>query len=472
MDIEIIKKIIKRHSTAHAEFVTRAMEAERYYDNESDILYLPREESEGADRALRNADNRIPRNFFGLLVDQKAAYAMTEPPKFDVDNDTLNAKITEILGDKYHKNSMQLAVDASVDGVGWVHYWRDEAGEFRWGRIDPKQVCPIWTGDLDPQLAGVLRTYQQIDEDTGDVYTIYEYWDDTVCEAYRLRAGDELDEGLRYYLEFADPETGEPLPYLQHDCGEVPFVAFWNNARHASDLRKIKELIDVYDKVYSGFINDLDDVQELIFILTGYGGTDLAGFLQDLKRYKTIKLDDKTESGLETLNIQIPIEARNSVLEATERAIYDIGRGYDPHPESFGNASGVALKFMYAALEQKTGLLETEFRVGFGRLVRAICRMTGAGEIGQILQTWRRTAIQNDVEIVSICQQSVGLVSTKTILQHHPFVEDAEAEMEALKAEKLQSMEDFGFGLPAKRDETQEDDDDEDENSASDQDGV
>ena len=59
------------------------------------------------------------------------------------------------------------------------------------------------------------------------------------------------------------------------------------------DLRNIKPLIDVYDKVYSGFINDLDDIQELIFVLTGYGGTDLNGFLNDLKKYKVIKLDDK-----------------------------------------------------------------------------------------------------------------------------------------------------------------------------------
>ena len=54
----------------------------------------------------------------------------------------------------------------------------------------------------------------------------------------------------------------------------MPFIPFPNNNTNTNDLKNIKPLIDVYDKVYSGFINDLDDIQELIFVLSGYGGTD------------------------------------------------------------------------------------------------------------------------------------------------------------------------------------------------------
>lgn len=85
-------------------------------------------------------------------------------------------------------------------------------------------------------------------------------------------------------------------------------------------------MIDVYDKVFSGFINDLEDVQELIFVLSGYGGTDLNGFLQDLKKYKVIKMDSDEGAGVSTLNIEIPIEARNSVLDATRKAIFEQGQ--------------------------------------------------------------------------------------------------------------------------------------------------
>ena len=80
-----------------------------------------------------------------------------------------------------------------------------------------------------------------------------------------------------------------------------------------SDLDNIKALVDTYDKVYSGFANDLEDIQKIIFLLTNYDGTDLGSFLSDIKKYKTVKMqssgaDDR--SGLETLTIDILVEAR------------------------------------------------------------------------------------------------------------------------------------------------------------------
>ena len=115
--------------------------------------------------------------------------------------------------------------------------------------------------------------YEDIDEDTGDTYTIYEYWNEESCWAFRRKTGDALDSGLFYHNMFMVPDTGEMTAEYRHEFGEVPFIPFYNNNIHTDDLKNIKPLIDVYDKVYSGFINDLDDIQELIFILSGYSGS-------------------------------------------------------------------------------------------------------------------------------------------------------------------------------------------------------
>lgn len=122
----------------------------------------------------------------------------------------------------------------------------------------------------------------------------------------------------------------------KHNFGEVPFIEFLNNDLEVRDLDNVKHLIDVYDKVYSGFVNDIEDIQEVIFVLTNYGGADLTEFLKGLKEYKTIDLqssgaDDK--SGLSTITINIPIEARDSLLKTTEKQIYVQGQGVDPKPE-------------------------------------------------------------------------------------------------------------------------------------------
>lgn len=439
-----MKKIIKEYMPKHTEYVKRCETVERYYENQTDILYgKKREDEEG--NPIRNADNRIPRNFHGLMVNQKAAYAFTAPPLFDIGNTSNNEQITKYLGDEYEKNCMQLCINAANTEVAWVHYWEGDNG-FEWAVVDSKQIVPIWNKSLKQKLIGVLRVYSEIDEDTGDNYTIYEYWSDNECQAFRRATNNTVDEGLEFYNMFEEPESGELISEYYHEFEEIPFIPFYNNNIKTDDLKNIKPLIDVCDKVFSGFINDLDDIQELIFILSGYGGTDLNGFMQDLKKYKVIKLDenDDGKTGVETISIEIPIEARNSVLEATRKAIFEQGQGFDPQPESFGNQSGEALKFMYSLLEMKTGLMETEFKLGFAKLIRAICKYLNI-ECGTIIQTWTRTSIKNDTEQAQICKDSVGIISIKTILKNHPFVEDVDEEIKQLEkeAEEQQGKDDI-----------------------------
>lgn len=441
MDIDTMRQLIKKYEPGHAAFVTQAEVAARYYRNETAILFGGKQkeaEKEESDNPLRNADNRIPRNFHGLIVNQKASYAFTAPPLFDVGSSASNQRITEALGDEYGKNCMELCINAANASVGWVHYWIGDHG-FEWAVVPSEQIIPVFDRSLKRRLIGAMRVYPDIDDATGDSYTVYEYWTDAECQAFRRKSGDALDL-LTYYEMFAEPATSDMTAYYRHDFGEVPFIPFYNNNIHTDDLRNIKPLIDVYDKVYSGFINDLDDIQELIFVLSGYGGEDLNVFMSDLKKYKTIKVDGDDGGAVSTLSIEIPIEARNSVLEATRKAIFEQGQGFDPQPEKFGNQSGEALKFMYSLLEMKTGLMETEFKLGFARLVRAICKALSI-PCGTIIQTWTRTCIKNDKEQAQICKDSVGIVSKKTILKNHPLVEDADDEIKQLEKEEQEAQE-------------------------------
>ena len=435
MTLETMRQLIKKYEPGHTDFVSKALVAERYYRNMTDVLFSEKKEDlEG--NPLRSADNRIPRNFHGLIVNQKAAYAFTAPPLFDVGNPDTNKSITTALGDEYAKNCMELCVNAANCSIAWVHYWGDEDG-FQWAVVDSKEIIPVWSKSLKKKLIGVMRCYNEIDESTGDNYAVYEYWTDTECQAFRRRVSDTCDAVLEMYNMFYDPQTDEMTASYEHGLGRVPFIAFRNNNIGSNDLVNIKRLIDVYDKVYSGFINDLDDIQELIFVLSGYGGTELNGFLQDLKKYKTIKVDgdEGSNPGVSTLSIEIPIEARKTVLDATRKAIFEQGQGFDPQPDNFGNQSGEALKFMYALLEMKVGLMQIEFQLGFSELVRAICNYYGYS-CSSIIQTWTRTSIKNDTEQAQICKDSVGIVSRRTILKNHPLVEDADRELEYLRQEE------------------------------------
>lgn len=444
MDIEVIKKLIRKYQVGHSTFVTQIAKARAYYRNETDIMFPPlKEEREKKEKPLRNADNRIPFNFHGLLVNQKASYMFTAPPLFDLGEKKANKDLVKFLGDKYPKVCKDLCIEASNCTVGWLHVWCDKKSTWKYAIVPAEQVIPVWSDSLEKELFGVFRSYQNIDDDTGDAYIIYEYWNETECAAYRLKAGDELDQLLPYQMFLVDPMLCEYADTYRHGVGEVPFFPFFNNNIDTDDLKNIKPLIDVYCKVFSGFVNDLEDIQEVIFVLTNYGGADLGQFLRDLKDYKAIQIEsegDGDHSGVSTLTIELPVEAREKLLEITRKCIFEQGMGVDPDPQNFGNSSGVALKFLYALLEQKAGLQETEFRLGFGQFIRCVCRLNGISiKDDTIVQTWTRTSVQNDQELSQIATQSKGIVSDETIVAHHPWVDDPEKEMEL-----LQEQEDAG----------------------------
>lgn len=436
MELEAAKKLIEKYDGLDAVRLKKAEVALRYYLGDNDIMY--RKPKDKCDEPLRNADNRIAFNFHSLLVDQKASYMFTAPPLFDTKDDTLNEIVAATLGDGYAKKCKDLCVDASNAGVGWLHYWIDEKKGFCYGVIPSMQVRPVYSLRLEKELEAVLRTYRMVD-DNGDEWQIYEIWNDKECQAYRKRA--EMFQPFDMFSYVNLDGMAEPTNTFRHDFGAVPFIPFPNNNVCTGDLDKIKNLIDSYDKTYSGFVDDLEDIQQVVFVLTNYGGADLKQFLSDLKYYKTIQVesagsDDK--SGVSTLTIDIPVEARDKLLGITRKAIFDMGQGIDPQQQGFDNTSGEAMKFLYSLLELKAGLMETEFRAGFGELVRAIGRYYGK-EPEQIVQTWTRTSIRNDAELVDMCQKSVGVISTKTILKNHPFVENAEDEEKELAAEKEQT---------------------------------
>lgn len=448
MELEQARELIRKCVEGHSAFIHEAEQAERYYIKKNDILKTERKQKE-EDDPLHQADNKIPSNYFKLLINQKTAYAFTVPPKFDVGEDGVNEKIRETLGDAWKKKCKTLCKEASKKKVAWLHYWKGKNGEFKYASVKPEQVVPVWTPDLEKELLAVLRYYHNIDEATGKTYEVYEIWTDKECQTFRRRVDLEwetMEEYSNFLILDIDTNTTENTNIYKHDFQEVPFIFFNNNDEMQSDLEDIKELIDAYDKVYSGFINDMEDIQEIIFVLTNYGGEKESAkeVLQQMKN-KIILVDNdgpEDKSGVSTLSIEIPVEARKEILKITRNAIFEQGMGIDPDPQNFGDSSGVALKYLYSLLELKTGMMETEFEPSFNRLIRAICRFYGYTP-KKITQIWKRTSVTNNVELAQICNQSKGIISDETIVRNHPLVTDPDKEIKLLKEQNEREIEEI-----------------------------
>ena len=103
MELEAMKKLIKRHQRAHRKLVRDSLQAEQYYRKKNDILKRGAKSLSSADNPLHSADNRIPSNFYNILVNQKAAYLFTVPPIFNIGNTESNEAVQKCLGDDFAK---------------------------------------------------------------------------------------------------------------------------------------------------------------------------------------------------------------------------------------------------------------------------------------------------------------------------------------------------------------------------------
>ena len=435
MDINKIKRIITQDYERR-----RQIEIEKkYYENNNMIKttgILPADTD-----PIRNADNRVSHNFHQLITDEKVAYMFTNPVLFDVGDKSINKQITKTLGDDFKSESAYLCTNATNNKVSWLHYWIDsDDNSFQYATVETEQCLPQF--DVKKKIIGFYRYYEVLEEDeryNTKSYVIFEFWDNKHCEKYKFK-GNLQGAGLTYIPKAYDE--------FEHTLEEVPFIEFKNNRNMISDLKKYRDLIDIYDKVMSGYANDLEDIQQLIYIIENYGGEDLKEFLGELKRFKSVKIetdaDGKTNGGLKTLSIEIPVEARNSILEILKKQIYESGQALQQDNEDFGNASGVALKFFYRKLELKAGLTQIEFEKGFNKLIRAIMKFLNISDwkTKTITQTWTRNMISNDLENAQIANESKAneTISDETIAKNHPWVENPTEELKKLKTQKEEAQ--------------------------------
>lgn len=407
-----------------------------YYHNKTLIKetgVVPKTKS----NVLRNADNRIAHNFHQLLVDEKVAYMFTYPILIDVDdNEAINERVDDTLGQEFVRKMKDLGVEASNTGCGWLHYWANEKNEFKYEKVESEQIIPFYSDDLERELIEVLRTYKVVEYDdnlTAIEFIVVEDWTKDTFDQYKFR----------YTIDGQDESQ---LKGIRHNFGRVPFIPFANNSDETSDLIKYKDLVDLYDRVVSGYANDIEDIQEVMWVVTNYDGKS-GDFLKDVKKYKTIFLEDEGDGAkgdVRTLSVEIPVEARNSLLELLKKQIYESGQGLQQDNENFGNASGVALKFFYRKLELKAGLLETEFRESINKLVEAILDFYHLPH-KKISQVWSRNMIASDLEASQIATQSVGIIPEKLILQNHPWVDDVDEAERLLEEEEKKEVESFNI---------------------------
>ena len=173
-------------------------------------------------------------------------------------------------------------------------------------------------------------------------------------------------------------------------------------------------------------------------------------FIRELRQSLAIKVD--ADGGVDKLQADLNIEAVLSFLEKQRRDVFDFGNAVDTKDPDLGNASGTAINFRYMDLDTDCTSLGMQLKDTFQQMkpfVDTYLQMTGKGNFGgdKFDIVFNADMPVNETDIINNAKTSQGLISTRTILQNHPWVEDVEEEEKALEEEKKKAMEEFGEGL-------------------------
>lgn len=425
-DERIAGDLITGHDNSHM------LEGNRYYNNEGDIL---RRKIYRFDCGARIEDEvkqnrRLAHNWHKLLVDQKTAYLTAMPIRFNADDPDVTSLINRHLGERFDDTLCELVKGAANKGVEWLQVFIDENGRFGFAVIPAQQVIPIWDASLQKRLSGLIR-YYEITHAAGGGELVIEWWNDSTVKYFTRDVSGKINFE-REDSHFYRGKKG-------FGWGRVPFIAFKNNEEMLGDLKYYKQLIDDYDINISDLSNNLAQVQEVVTVLKGYEGTDLREFSENLRYYKVIKVNAEDGSGVDKLELSIPVEAKRELLDRLEENIFLFGQGVNVKTDRFGNSpSGIALKFLYSLLDMKAGITERKFTVAIKELLRFLFEyiaMSGGvrHEEDTVAVVFGKRIIANELEQAQIALQSKGIISDETIISHHPWTEDVDDEVNRCK---------------------------------------
>lgn len=201
-----------------------------------------------------------------------------------------------------------------------------------------------------------------------------------------------------------------------------PIVPLWANKEHQSELTGLREKIDGYDLIQSGFANDLDDASQIYWIIQNAGGmdeVDITKFLNQLKRTHAATVDD-SEAHAEAHTLDVPHEARRVALEDLRNSLYRDAMALDTDKITAGNITATAINSAYENLELKCD----GYEYCVTEAVKNLLNLVGIEDS----PTYHRRKTTNQPEVTQMVLSAADILDTETMLKHLPFLNIDEIE--------------------------------------------
>ncbi len=372
-----------------------------------------------------SANWKMASNFFHRFVTQEMQYLLGNGITW------VNEDTAEALGGQFDIQLQKAGKNALIGGVSFGFWNLDHLEVFK-----VTEFVPLYDEENGALMAGIR--FWQLAADKPMRATLYEL-DGYTEYMWNESKGSVLKE-KRGYVELSRTSEADGTEiYDYENYPGFPIVPLWGNPNHQSELVGIREQIDCYDLIKSGFANDLDDASQIYWIIQNAGGmddVDLAKFIERMKVVHAAVVEDQGAKA-EAHTVEVPYASREALLERISGDLYRDAMALDTKQIAGGAVTATQIRAAYEPLNSKTD----EFEYCVHEFLDGILELTGIGD--EAPSFTRSMMINRSEEIQSVIQASVALDGdyvTRKLLTILGDGDKADEMIEKMHADELDRM--------------------------------
>ena len=368
------------------------------------------------------ANNRISSNFFRRLNTQRCTYSLGNGISFAdhiEDRTDENGVVTKVdttkakLGPKFDTDTKKIGYKGLIHGVSFG-FWNVT----RLHVFPVTEFAPLWDEETGALRAGVR--FWRLDDDKP--MTAVLYTEDGFI-TYRSGNGfnnmDFKTQDLRprpYKVTISSvPADGDEI-VGESNYGVLPIVPFWGSDLHQSTLVGMREKIDSFDLIRSGFANDLQDVSQIYWIIENCGGMNMSDLMKLRDRMRiTHFVEAGTDDGakITPYTQEVPFQARQTYLDSIRAGIYEDFGALDVHTVAAG-ATNDHIDAAYQPLDENAD----DFEYQMIEFIQQILHLIGIEDT----PIFKRNRISNQTEQTQMVLLAAQYLDDETVLKKLPFI--------------------------------------------------
>lgn len=345
---------------------------------------------------LISPNNKLCSGFFSQFITQENQYLLGNGVQFEKPETKIK------LGKRFDTDMQKIGRCALLHGKAFG-YWADRLYVF-----PVTQFVPLYD-EIDGVLKAGIR-FWQVDNEKPLNVTLYEA-DGYTQYIYRNSGNaEQTSEKQSYIIRAVESQAFGAEIIGAENYSTLPIKQLNGNPNQQSELVGIRGQIDAYDRIKSGFANDMDMANFVYWILKNSGGMndkESAKFIQRVRNLGLVMVED--ESAVPEMKMQdIPYQARQIYLEKLEKDLYRDFGALDVTVLQGGQKTATEIQAAYLPVDLKADMYEYELI----EFVQSVLELLGVDDTPK----FKRNRVVNETELVQTVLMKADRLDEETVL--------------------------------------------------------